>query len=244
MIQIQHLHKNFGKFEALNDITLAFEPGKVSAVLGPNSAGKTTLIKSILGLVRPDRGDISIDGKHVNGEWLYRARIGYMPQIARFPDNLSMNELFAMIKDIRRASAAADMELFEVFQLQKESEKPLRILSGGTRQKVSAVIAFMFAPDILILDEPTAGLDPVASSHLKDKIQKERDHNKTIILTSHIMSEIEELSERIVFMLEGKVVFDGFTDELIEAAGERNLERAIAQLMKNEKNRMEFRKAV
>lgn len=232
MIRIQSLEKHYQKLHVLKSINLSVEPGKITAIVGPNSAGKSTLIKSILGLVFPDRGDISINGERVNGRWDYRRKIGYMPQLARFPENLTLKELLALVRDLRHHPDDTDMELFEVFNLGKEWDKPIRTLSGGTRQKVSAVIAFLFRPSILILDEPTAGLDPIASSNLKDKILKERDLGKTFILTSHIMSELEELSEHIVFLLEGKIFFEGLTDELVRYTGERNLERAIATLMK------------
>ncbi|MBX7152011.1 ABC transporter ATP-binding protein [bacterium] len=232
MIRIQSLEKSYQKLQVLKGINLSVEPGKVTAIVGPNSAGKTTLIKSVLGLVFPDRGEILIDNERVNGRSDYRRKIGYMPQLARFPENLTLKELIALVQDLRHRPGETDMELFEAFDLGKEWDKPIRTLSGGTRQKVSAVIAFLFKPQILILDEPTAGLDPIASSNLKDKILKERDNGKTFILTSHIMSELEELSEHIVFLLEGKIYFEGLTEELVRFTGERNLERAIATLMK------------
>ena len=137
-----------------------------------------------------------------------------------------------MIKDLRRASNEdIDQELVRLFGLEKEFDKPMRTLSGGTRQKVSAVLAFSFHPQILILDEPTAGLDPVSSRILKEKILQERNHGKTIILTSHIMSEVETLADRIVFLLEGEIYYDGSPTRLKEDVGEQDLERSIAKMM-------------
>lgn len=231
MIEISGLQKNFGKLEVLKGIELVIRSHKVTAIVGPNASGKTTLIKSILGLVKPDTGSISVKGHQLNGDWLYRQKIGYMPQLARFPENLSASEVIRLIKDLRGNPDTVDEELLSAFQLQSELDKPIRALSGGTRQKVSAVIAFLFNPDVLILDEPTAGLDPISSSQLKDKILKEKSRGKTVLLTSHIMSEIEELADHIVFLLEGKIYFEGPMDALISRAHESKLERAIARMM-------------
>ncbi len=231
MIEITGLEKRFGKIRVLRGLDLCLDRGKVTAILGPNASGKTTLIKCILGLVQPDRGGIVFDGVRLNGDWAYRGRIGYMPQIARFPDNLNAREVMAMLKDLRGRPTGADEALLEAFRLGQELDKPLRTLSGGTRQKISAILAFLFNPDVLFLDEPTAGLDPVSSSILKDKILQARDVGKTFILASHIMSEIEELADNIVFLLDGQVRFAGPLDEIKTSTGQHNLERAIAQMM-------------
>jgi Cu-processing system ATP-binding protein len=231
MIDIAGIEKRFGRQEVLQGLNLHVERGLVTAVVGPNGSGKTTLIKLILGLARPDRGHIIVDGATLDGGSAYRARLGYMPQAARFPENLTAREVVAMLRDLRGNPARVDDELLEAFRLAPELDKPLRTLSGGTRQKVSAVVAFLFDPAVLILDEPTAGLDPVASSILKDKILRERARGKTFILTSHIMSEVEELSDRIAFLLDGEVRFGGYVAELKQRTGQSRLERAIAQMM-------------
>ncbi len=231
MIKIDGVEKQFGKLKVLKRIFLQIETGRVTAIVGPNGSGKSTLIKSILGLVRPDKGDIYVNGIKLNGECEYRRQIGYMPQMAHFPNNLEVSEVLYMIKDLRGEHADLDEELIREFGLEQEMNKQLRTLSGGTRQKVSAAIAFMFNPTLLILDEPTAGLDPIASSVFKDKIFREREKGKTIILTSHIMSEIEELAENIIFLLDGKIRYSGPVEELKATVGELNLERSIARMM-------------
>ncbi len=231
MIKIIDLKKRFGKLDILNGIDLDIEDGKIYAIVGPNASGKTTLIKSILGLVKPDNGTIEVNGEEVNGDCNYRKHLGYMPQIARFPDNLKVRELLRLVRDLRGNPENTDDELIEIFNLQKEMEKSLKTLSGGTRQKVSAVIAFMFRPQTLILDEPTAGLDPIASSALKNKIIDECKKGKTFILTSHIMSEIEELADKIIFLLDGKIYFEGSVDMVKDHTKQKGLELAIAKLM-------------
>lgn len=204
---------------------------RVTAIVGPNAAGKTTLIKTILGLTRADSGTIRVNGKTVDGCEEYRAHIGYMPQIARFPENLSGADVFAMLKDLRGVTASVDERLIEAFKLDGEVSKPLRTLSGGTRQKINAVMAFLFSPGLLILDEPTAGLDPVASGVLKARIAEERESGTTCILTSHIMSELEELADDVVFLHDGKVEFAGPIAEIKSLTRQNNLERAIAAMM-------------
>ena len=231
MIEFQGIRKAFGAIAVLRDVQLDVRRGRVLALVGPNAAGKTTLIKSLLGLVQPDAGRILIDDTPLDREGSYRTRVGYMPQIANFPENLSGAHLLDMLAAIRGRPASLDDELLHAFALEPHLLKPLRVLSGGTRQRLNAVIAFRFRPDILVLDEPTAGLDPVASSILKDKIRRERDAGRTILVTSHIMSELEEIADDVAFLLDGTVRFVGALADLKHRTRQVTLERAIAQLM-------------
>lgn len=231
MIGIRNLAKRFGRSEVLRAIDLEVRRGRVTAIVGPNAAGKTTLLKMILGLTRPDRGELIFDGVRVNGDPAYRSRIGYMPQSPRFPDHLTGNELIALMTDLRAPTTTLDRELVDQFGVARELDKPLRTLSGGTRQKVNAVLAFLFDPELLILDEPTAGLDPVASGVLKSKIARSRTAGKTFILTSHIMSELEELADDVAFLLDGRVQFVGAIHDLKLYTHEFTLERAVASIM-------------
>jgi len=231
MIQISSLNKRFGRVEVLRGVDLRIVRGRVVGLVGPNGAGKTTLIKTILGLTHADSGTIRIDGEPIGDGVSYRARIGYMPQIARFPENLSAAELFTMLRDLRGASATLDEELVTTLGLESQLDKPLRVLSGGTRQKVNACLAFLFRPETLILDEPTAGLDPLSSAILKDKILAARSAGTTVVITSHIMSELEELCDDVAFLLDGKVRYMGPVRELTATTHQVNLERAIAALM-------------
>jgi Cu-processing system ATP-binding protein len=231
MIEIRDLSKKFGSIDALNNISLNIRKGTITYLVGPNASGKSTLIKSILGLVKPTSGLITIDKEVLNGNYLYRAKIGYMPQVANFPENLTVKEILNMIKSLRDGIITYDEELISQFKLEKEFDKRLKNLSGGTKQKVNAVIAFLFCSEILILDEPTAGLDPVSSSILKDKIIGENKKGKTVIFTSHILSELEELAEDVIFLLEGEIRFTGTINNLISSTNKHNLERAIASIM-------------
>ena len=239
MIEVAGLKKRYGTQEVLRGLDFAVARGRVTAIVGPNGTGKTTLIKSILGLVRPDEGRITVDGREVGEDCAYRARIGYMPQIAHFPQNLTGAELLAMLRDLRAgeggaAAPALDDTLIERFGLAPHLDKPVRALSGGTRQKLNAVMAFLFRPDLLILDEPTAGLDPAASAVFKDRILAERDAGRTFILSSHFMNELEELADDVAFLLDGVVRYAGPVEDLIRATRQANLGRAISSLMVRE----------
>ena len=235
MIRIEGLRKRFGELDVLQGINADIGAGRVTAIVGPNAAGKTTLIKAILGLTHPDGGTISVGGIKVNGDESYRRAIGYMPQIARFPSNLTGNELLAMLRDIRSGEIDIDDELISQFGMTGELSKKLSALSGGTKQKITAVTAFLFKPQILILDEPTAGLDPRSSGILKRKIEAERQRGRTFIITSHIMSELEELADDVVFLRDGQVRFSGSIAGIMSHTRQSNLERAVAELMERGK---------
>ena len=235
MIRIENINKRFRKLQVLDDISATFSNGHVVSLIGPNGSGKTTLIKSILGMVRPDSGKIFVDEQLINNDPSYREKIGYMPQIGRYPDNMKVGQLFKMLQNIRNIpTEKLDESLIEQFELGKIFEKPMRTLSGGTRQKVSAAVAFLFDPAILILDEPTAGLDPLASEILKEKILTERKKNKLILITSHILSDLDELTTHVMYMQEGKMQFFKDIEALQEETGELRLGKAIARIMKGE----------
>ncbi len=230
MIAIQHLHKSFGKNHVLHGIDLSFDQPGITAVLGPNGSGKTTIIKSILGMVLPDDGSIRVQGEDIKGKWLYRNQIAYLPQIARFPENLTVSELIRMVKDLNTGTAH-DEAMISLFELGPHLDKRLGNLSGGTRQKVNLVLTFMYDCPIIILDEPTAGLDPISMVRLKELIHNQRLMGKTILITTHVMNLVEELADEVVFLLEGQIHFRGSLKKLEELTSERNVERAIAKLL-------------
>lgn len=232
MIEIKDLKKNFGKNQVLKGINLDVKDQGVFAVLGPNGSGKTTLIKCILGMVIPNGGEIEVMGTNTRNEWEYRKKIDYLPQIANFPGNLKVTELIKMIKDLRQIPDADESRFIERFGLEPHMDKKLGNLSGGTKQKVNLVLTFMFDSPIIILDEPTTGLDPAALLILKEMIQEAKQKGKTILLTSHIMQFVEEISEEIIFLLEGKVYFKGSAEELKKMTGQDDFEHAIAELLK------------
>jgi len=230
-VELEEVSKRFGRNTVLDRVSFRLRPGRVSAILGPNAAGKSTAIKIVLGLVRPDSGRVLVNGTAAGGNPSYRSAIGYMPQTARFPDNLTGHEVVAMLRDLR-PGLVPDERLFQELALTLQMGKPTRTLSVGTRQKLNAAIAFMFRPSLLILDEPTAGLDPVASSVLKNRIAECREQGSTVVLTSHVLAEVEELADDVILLLEGRVAFAGSLRQLTQLTGENRLERAVAELMK------------
>ncbi len=230
MISLQNVSKIFGKLSVLEDVSFTLPKGKSYALIGPNGSGKTTLIKSILGMVIPSEGEIFIEGESIKNHWKYRAKIGYMPQIGRYPDNMRIGQLFDMMKNIRGNNMVTDEELVEAFQLNKIVDKRMHALSGGTRQKVSAALAFLFNAPILILDEPTAGLDPVSVEILKEKILKE--NGKLFLISSHILSELDELSTDIIYLFEGKIEYHNTIENLKEETQEKRLGKAMAAFIK------------
>ena len=232
MITVSDLYKKFWKLEVLKSIQLDFNPGNSYAMIGPNGSGKTTLIKCILGMVIPDTGIITVNGKSIANDWSYRNLIGYMPQIGRYPDQMKIGQIFDMIRDLRQDQSRLDEDLIKEFKLDRMSDKRMHTLSGGTRQKVSASLAFLFNPRIMILDEPTAGLDPIAVEILKEKILAEKNRDRTFLITSHIMSDLDELTSNVVYLEEGKILFNDTIDLLKEETGEIKLGRAIATIMK------------
>jgi len=230
MIHIKHLYKKFGKLTVLDDLNLDIKKGGIFAILGPNGSGKTTLIKSILGMVIPDKGVIEIADENILGKWSYRNEINYLPQIADFPVNLTVIELIKMVKNLR-PKQANDKKLINMFGLTPFLKQKLGNLSGGTKQKVNIVLTFMFNSNLIILDEPTTGLDPIALILLKKIIQKEKDAGKIILITTHIMGLVEEVADEIVFLLDGNIYFKGSIKKLKEQTQQPNLEQAIAGLM-------------
>jgi Cu-processing system ATP-binding protein len=235
MLESTQLSKSFGKLKVLDGVSVRMQAGQAVSFIGPNGSGKTTFIKCLLGLVIPDSGDVTMNGEHILGNWDYRRHIGYMPQIGRYPDHIRVGQLFDMIQEIRRGTfQRLDDDLMRAFEVDTFAHKTMRTLSGGTRQKVSACLAFMFDPAVLILDEPTAGLDPLSSEILKEKVLAEKAKGKLTLLTSHILSDLDELTTDVLYIMEGKVLFYQPIEQLKAQTGEDKLHRAIANVMKQQ----------
>lgn len=234
MIIANNVTKKFGRLKALDNVSMTCNKGECIALVGPNGSGKTTLIKCILGMVVPDSGFITFNGNNILHHWQYRSHIGYMPQIGRYPDNMTIGQVLDMMKDIRQQTQGTDEDLIDAFRIKPLYKKRMRTLSGGTRQKVSACIAFLFDPDVLILDEPTAGLDPIASEQLKEKILFEKKKGKLVLITSHVLSELDDLVTQVIYMQDGLLRFHKRIEEIHTDTGEKKLAKAIAHYMQHQ----------
>lgn len=186
-------------------------------------------------MVLPERGQIFFDNKPIANDKEYKKQIGYMPQIGRYPENMTIGQVIDMIKGIRDYKGTLDLELYEQFEIEKMLSKKMRTLSGGTTQKVSAVLAFMFNPKVLILDEPTAGLDPIASETLKTKILDAKNKGCLILITSHLLSELEDIVSQIIFMQEGQIKLHKDVEQLKIDTQQNSIAKSIVHLLKNDK---------
>jgi len=231
MISFRNVNKKFGKLTALDNVSLDISPSKSYALIGPNGSGKTTLIKSLLGLVVPTSGEIMFAEKSILNEWKYREKIGYMPQSGHYPDNINIGQLIDMMKNIRGNVENVDEELIDAFKLYKLYNKKMHALSGGTRQKVSAALAFLFNAPVLILDEPTAGLDPISVEIFKEKIISEKHKGKLLLITSHVLNDLDELASDVIYLFEGKVQYNNSIEILKSETNEKRLGKAIATLI-------------
>ncbi len=233
VIELSNIKKDFGKHKVLKGVDLSFSEGKIYSILGPNGSGKTTLMKSILGLVKPSSGAITVCGKDAINDFKQREFIGYAPQIARFPENLTVNEVIKLVTSIRKQPSNPD-PLIQLFEIDSFRTQRLKNLSGGTRQKVNLALSLMFDSKIYILDEPTSGLDPINRIRLKELLLDLKQQGKTILVTTHILHLAEQISDELIFLLEGKIKYSGPTEELMSMTSSENLEQAIAKLIQQQ----------
>lgn len=237
MIKISGLSKSFGNLKVLKDINLQINQEGIVAFLGPNGSGKTTLIKCFLGMVLPSYGDIIFKGASILGEFQYRDQVAHVPQIASFPTNLTPRELILMLKDIRPGQTRHE-ELIDLFDLKGEMNKKMSNLSGGNRQKVNLLLGLMYEAPLIILDEPSSGLDPLSLQNLKKWLRMERAKGTLIIITTHIMGFVEEVADQVIFLLDGSIYFHGDLQTLKTQEDAQGLEEAIANILRPRINQM------
>ncbi|MEP6591396.1 MAG: ABC transporter ATP-binding protein [Gemmatimonadota bacterium] len=230
MIAARGVSKRYGRYQVLDGLDATIGRGRITALLGANGVGKTTFLKLVLELIRPDRGTICVDGHLLDGTPDYRARIGYMPQIARFPAQMTGRGLLNLLTEAREAPGEPDLTLLDLLDVGHAFDQQVGTLSGGTRQKVNAVLTFAFGPELLVLDEPTAGLDPASARALKKRIRAEREAGHTVLMTSHVLADLEELADDALHLDGGGNSWHGSMEALRIATGESSLEAAVARL--------------
>lgn len=235
LINIESVAKKYGKQQVLDNINLKFGAKQSVALIGPNGSGKTTLIKSILGLVIPDSGQILVENQDISKSPDYRKNIGYMPQLSLFPTQMKVKQLFGLMQNIRteKLTNGYDKSLYDSFEIAKMENKALGTLSGGMKQQVSASLAFYFRPKIIILDEPTAGLDPLSNEILKARINQALEENCLLLTTSHILSDLDEICNHVVYLMNGQIMVDKPMKEMENLTGETRLNKMIVKLLKN-----------
>lgn len=233
MIEFKHVNKRFGHLQVLKDVNLKIEKGTCVVFIGPNGCGKTTLLKCMLNMVIPDSGKITIRDIDVQADHESRRNLGFMPQIGHFPENMTINEVIDTVRSVRGHQTVTDYELYNLFDIKSIGDKKMSTLSGGTVQKVSASIAFLFNPEIIVMDEPFAGLDILAADILKRKILREKEKGKTILMTSHTFSEIDEVVSHVVFIDNSVILFYKTLHELLASTGQNNVTDAVMASLKN-----------
>lgn len=232
MLKINSVKKSYGKNFSLSIENLNFNDNGVIALLGPNGSGKTTFLKILLGLINPEFSDINYYDSNIYKDFNFKKALSYMPQTAIYPPNLKVKEILEITKSLKPEVKEYDYELYDLFKVNNVLERKFSSLSQGTKQKIAVAIVFMFKNKVIILDEPTAGLDPYASEVLKNKILKEKN-SILIIFTTHIISDVIDIAERLIFLFEGKVKFDKLTSDKSVFSDSKNMVNEISNYFKN-----------
>ena len=207
MIEFDHVHKRYGATLAVDDLTLMVEAGETLALVGPNGAGKTTLIRMLLGLVRPSAGTARVGGHDVQRDGLAaRQQIGYLPQRALLYANLTVAENLAFLAQIRAVAPARVDETVALLRLGEIIDRPARELSGGMLQRLGLAQALLADPPVLVLDEPTVSLDPPSVVAFKALLHELRAAGKTVLLASHVLSDVQVLADRVAILDHGRLV--------------------------------------
>lgn len=224
MIELDHLTKKFGELVAVNDLSLKVEPGQFFALLGPNAAGKTTLIRMIAGLLKPTAGTARVAGFDIQANPLAaRRRLAYVPDFPFLYDKLTPMEFLRFTGQIFRMDEHRiqrfGQELAARFHLEPFINKPIEGLSHGTRQRVAIVSALLHEPDVFVIDEPMVGLDPQHARIVKDVLKERTTQGAAVLLSTHQLSVAEEMADRIGIMHRGKLVAVGRLKELQRQGG-------------------------
>ena len=221
VINVERLTKDYGFGRGVFDVSIHVEKGEVFGFLGPNGAGKSTTIRHLMGFSRPDDGKVEIFGKPTFGKYYEILKnVGYIPGEVALPAGLTGKEFLKMMKDLTGIYNNERLGmLLELFELDEASLLgDVKRMSLGVKRKLAVVSAFMSDPEVLILDEPTSGLDPVMQERFIEFIHKEKERGKTILLSSHIFSEIDNTCDRIAIIKDGKIVSEFVANDLKHAS--------------------------
>lgn len=205
-ISVQGLTKYYGSRLGVEDVSFDVHPGQVMGFLGPNGSGKTTVMRLLVGLLRITRGEARLLGEDVSDpKGKVRRRVGYLPGTLSLYENLTVEQYLSLLADLRGSDCITDA-LSMCDRLQLTATSPIKGLSKGNKQKVGVVQAFMHSPSVLILDEPTAGLDPIVQREFEELVRERRQSGAAILLSSHVLSEVEQLASDVVILDHGRLV--------------------------------------
>jgi len=236
LIEAHHLTKRFGATIAVDDLTLSVYPGEIFGFLGPNGAGKTTTIKMIVGLLQPSAGTVRVCGYDVQSEpLLAKAASGYVPDTPNLYPKLSAKELLRFVGDLygvpTQQAQRRSAELLKLFALEDAADDPIDSYSHGMKQKTALAAALIHDPKVLVLDEPTVGLDPRSARLIKDLLRQMAERGAAVFLSTHILEIAERMCDRIGIINHGKLIAVGSMDELRQlSAGESSLEDIFLSL--------------
>jgi ABC-2 type transport system ATP-binding protein len=214
-IQIKNLTKYYGKYRGIEDVSLTINSGSIYGFLGPNGAGKTTTIRCLLGILKPDSGSIAIFGRHIknwNNNIELKEDIGYLPGEFDLYNHFTVKKVLDYFASLRKKPSKLRAELVEYFDL--DESRKVNELSKGNKQKAGLIQALMHDPNLLILDEPTGGLDPLVQQRLYKLLKEYQARGKTIFCSSHNLSEVQKLCDEVAIIRDGFIVSHSYVDHL------------------------------
>ena len=226
LLQLENVHKSFGDFTAVSDISFGIEKGSVYGLLGPNGAGKTTTLRMIMDIIAPDIGSITFSDNRQVRDFL--DQIGYLPEERGLYRKMKVRDVILFIAELKglyKQQALGEIERWlEKMQLSEWGNKRIDELSKGMAQKIQFITTVIHKPELIILDEPFSGLDPINMTLLKDLMLELRDTGSTIIFSTHVMEQVEKLCDRICLIHQGKVLLEGELRAVKRAFGKNSVE--------------------
>jgi ABC-2 type transport system ATP-binding protein len=237
VIATHGLGRRFGQRQAVDDLTISVPRGTIAGFVGPNGSGKTTTIRMLLGLLRPTSGGATILGKEIGHPREYLPRVGAVCESPVFYPGLSARRNLEVLAHLGGNPRSRIDEVIEIVGLDRRAKDPARTYSLGMKQRLGLAIALLPDPDLLILDEPANGLDPLGIIELRDQLRSMRDQGKTLFISSHLLGELEQVTDWLVMILDGKAVFNGPARELADRLGSRGagLEEGFLAILRGER---------
>ena len=236
-IETHGLSKRFGQRKAVDDLTISIPSGSIAGFVGPNGAGKTTTIRLLLGLIRPSAGSATIFGHPLTDPRSYLPRVGALIEAPAFYPSLSGRTNLEVLAQLGGYPRSRVSQLLELVDLSDRAKDPVRKYSQGMKQRLGVAMALLPDPDLLILDEPANGLDPLGIIQMRDMLRHLREQGKTIFLSSHLLGELEQVTDWLVILNQGKVMFSGPANDLLHRRGKgASLEEQFLAMLKGEQS--------